>query len=226
MYSIDTNKVTQVTFKERQVIYMKKSVKICSIIAATLVSVSSIGYVVYASQTNDSTTYIGEEKAKQHALAHAGLKETDVSFVTVNLDKEFNSAEYDVEFYTGNKEYDYEINAINGKVITSDFDIENGKYTSENVVDDDTTTGPTVQEENATTPPKDTTYIDIATAKSTALTHANVSENDVFDLSSDFDYENGKAVYEIDFQKDRNEYEYKIDAITGTILYSNIDLDD
>lgn len=67
---------------------------------------------------------IGEAKAKAIALKHAAVTEQQAFFVRVYLDYDDGRAVYDVEFYSGNKEYDYEIDAASGKIREYDRDIE------------------------------------------------------------------------------------------------------
>jgi len=65
----------------------------------------------------------GEEAAKAAALAHAGLKAADVTFVKCKLDWENGVQVYDVEFFTQDgREYDYEINAATGDVLKAEQD--------------------------------------------------------------------------------------------------------
>ena len=65
---------------------------------------------------------ITEADAKAIALRHAGLTESEVSFTKVELDYDDGAYEYDIEFVAGNTEYDYTVNAANGKIV--DFDRE------------------------------------------------------------------------------------------------------
>ena len=55
------------------------------------------------------------------------------------------------------------------------------------------------------------------------LTHAAVDEADVREYECELDRENGKAVYEIEFRCDDTEYEYRVDAVTGGVLFSEKD---
>ena len=68
------------------------------------------------------TDIITEGDAKAIALRHAGLTESEVRFTKVELDYDDGAYEYDIEFVAGNTEYDYTVNAANGKIV--DFDRE------------------------------------------------------------------------------------------------------
>ena len=65
-----------------------------------------------------------EEQAKAKALAHAGLKAADVKFVECQLDSDDGKTTYDIEFYSGSKEYDYEVDAYTGDILDVDYDAE------------------------------------------------------------------------------------------------------
>lgn len=63
----------------------------------------------------------------------------------------------------------------------------------------------------------DSAFIGHEAAKAIALDHAGVSENDVWDMEIELDSENGRMVYEIEFDCAAGEYSYDIDAYTGAI---------
>lgn len=63
---------------------------------------------------------ITKEEAKAAALAHAGLAEKEISRFKAELDKERNVLVYEIEFEAGKYEYEYEVNAENGKVIKNE----------------------------------------------------------------------------------------------------------
>lgn len=70
-----------------------------------------------ASSTNDS--YIGAEKAKSIALSHAGISEAEAKFLEIELDRDDYIKKYEISFHCGDWEYDYEINAETGKIISA-----------------------------------------------------------------------------------------------------------
>lgn len=227
---------------------MKKHFKGLAIAAVALAAVLAIGYSTLAAsraknnQINNSSapsaeSYITEVAAKEAAFAHAGLAEKDVSLVRIELDFEHGRTKYDVEFYSGNKEYDYEIDAVTGTVLSTDYDFENDDYLRDGgsvapdmgaaVADTGAAPGAAAPDTGAPTAADDgTAYIDAATAKQAALAHAGFTEASVFELKAEFDFDHGKAVYEVDFQVGRTEYEFDIDAVTGEVIFYRTELDD
>ena len=77
-----------------------------------------------SSATQDSApTMITAEDAKAIALQHADLVAEEVTFSKCELDKELDSTNYDVEFYTEDRiEYDYEIDAYTGEILSYEWD--------------------------------------------------------------------------------------------------------
>lgn len=58
-----------------------------------------------------------EEQAKEIALTHSGLKASNVTMKKIELERETNYTAYEVEFYQGNKEYEYEIHSTSGTIL-------------------------------------------------------------------------------------------------------------
>ena len=185
----------------------------------TLPTASTASVAQVAPSTSSTTTgaYIGEAKAKSIALNHAGLKEADVTFIKSQWDWEDGRAVYDVEFYSGNIEYDYEIDAITGDILEHDRDIENyiiPRHTAQ-----------TLPPATSTAPATTTNYIGEAKAKSIALNHAGLKEADVTFIKSRQEWDDGKAVYDVEFYSGNIEYDYEIDAITGNIREHDRDVE-
>ena len=65
----------------------------------------------------DKSKFIGEEKAKEKALEHAGLTTDGTVFEKIDLDQEMGVWEYEVEFRNAGLEYEVDINAETGEVI-------------------------------------------------------------------------------------------------------------
>ena len=72
-------------------------------------------------ETKDEIT---AEKAKEIALKHAGLKESEVTRLKAERDRDDGIVKYDVEFQQGRMEYDYEIDAETGKILKAEKDYD------------------------------------------------------------------------------------------------------
>ena len=142
------------------------------------------------------------EQAKQTALKHAGKTSSQVQFVKTQQDWEHGRRVYEIEFIvssgTGYTEYDYEIDAATGKIVSYDYDAES--YTpSQN-----TNTNANVK-------------ISEAAAKQTALSRvpgATAANSYKFKL----DFDDGRWEYEGEIRYGSYEYDFTIDANTGVFL--------
>ncbi len=161
------------------------------------------------SLSNASENYIGEARAKEIALTHAGMNEADVSHMLCKLDYDDGIAEYEVEFWDGTTEYDYEINALTGDIIGYDYDMES--YDAKPATSQTATAS--------------TDYIGETKAKSVALTHAGMNEADVSHMLCKLDYDDGIAEYEVEFWDGTTEYDYEINALTGDIIGYDYDME-
>lgn len=72
----------------------------------------------------------------------------------------------------------------------------------------------------------DKAYVGEEKAKQAALTHAGVSADKLTEYEIELDYEHGAMVYEIEFKCEGFEFEYEIDAVTGSVLKSEKERDD
>lgn len=157
-----------------------------------------------ATSTRTSSTDIGAEKAKEIALQHAGVSASNAVFVKAEREYDDGRLTYDVDFYAGNKEYDYEILAADGTILSYDADIEGYRIPS-------------------STSTSSSGYIGVERAKEIALQHAGLSSSGVNFVKAEFDHDDGRAEYEIEFHHNFREYEYTIDAASGTILEAERD---
>jgi uncharacterized membrane protein YkoI len=71
----------------------------------------------------DTSKFIGEEKAKELALKRAEIAAEGVKFDRVELDYDDGIWQYEVDFTHGNTEYDVDINAETGEILS--FETEN-----------------------------------------------------------------------------------------------------
>lgn len=143
-------------------------------------------------------SYIGAKKAKEIAFGHAGVSASSAMKVEVELEKGRNP-HYDISFISGNTEYDYEIDAVNGKIL--DYEKE---YTQEGN-----------QSASSAAPSKQ--LIGESRAREIALKHARLSQSAVRELECELDRDDGTAVYEVSFKNGGFEYQFDIDAYSGSI---------
>ncbi|MBQ5748524.1 MAG: PepSY domain-containing protein [Oscillospiraceae bacterium] len=71
---------------------------------------------------NPDAQIITAVEAEQAALVHAGLTADKVHFHLTELDVDNGVAHYDVEFHTSTMEYEYEIHAETGEVLSFEHD--------------------------------------------------------------------------------------------------------
>ena len=74
------------------------------------------------SESGEEAGLITEEQAKEIALNQAGLTSEEVVFELVKLEKDDGIWEYEVDFKKGKIEYDAEISATDGTIISWEVD--------------------------------------------------------------------------------------------------------
>lgn len=94
----------------------------------------------------------------------------------------------------------------------SNSETENGTVVPQSTPDT------TVSGQNVTDKPVENSGITAEKAKRIALTHAGATEDTVQRFESKLDNEDGKQVYEIEFDFNGFEFDYEIDAKSGEIL--------
>ena len=154
-----------------------------------------------SSQSTDGSGAITEDQAREIALADAGLTAEEVTFLKTKLDRDDGRLVYDVEFYTADyTEYDYEIDAADGTILSSDFDAEG--YTA---------------------PADSATAITADQAKEIALAEVpGATVDDIYEFELDRD--DGRLEYEGAIWYDGTEYEFTIDGYSGAIRSWEADL--
>ena len=163
---------------------------------------------------------IGMDAARTAAEEYAGT--TAVDSVTAEVDSELDEfpAHYEVELHTAWGEFEYLVDAYTGKVISGQKDL---LTTASTPSTPNVTTKPSDQKPDPSGTAQDIGY---AKAKSIALNHAGVSENEAYDMDIELDDEDGILVYEVEFKSGNMKYDYEINAATGAILKHESELDD
>lgn len=71
---------------------------------------------------NVSASYIGENAALAVALNHAGVSESALTKMEIELDEHDNRMVYEVEFRTDHEKFEYEIDAVSGEIRKAERD--------------------------------------------------------------------------------------------------------
>lgn len=156
-------------------------------------------------------------EAKVIALEHAGLKADEVTELRAEYDVERATPQWEVDFRSGDWEYDYEINAVTGEVLKHKKEYDPVKTTAaaEKPVE---TTPPETQPK-----PKKLTADE---AKAIALQHAGLTADQVKGLRAEYDMDDGVPEWEVEFFSGGMEYDYEIHAETGKIISWDKERDD
>lgn len=171
-------------------------------------------------QASDSA-YIGVEAAKSAAFAHAGLDAAQVTMGEVDFDYEDGRMVYELEFYASGAEYEYDIDASTGAVVKSSQEggrTQTGSSAGSGDASGNVSSGLGGGTAQTGTGGSSSSDIGSEAALAAALNHAEVSQDQVYDLEVKREYDDGRLEYEIEFKTGGWEYEYTISAADGTIL--------
>ena len=166
-------------------------------------------YTPPAPSSPSAQALLTEEQAKAKALAHAGLKAADVKFVECQLDSDDGKTTYDIEFYSGSKEYDYEVDAYTGDILDVDYDAE--RYSPPK----NTSSG---KKPSSGTSASSGTKASITAEEAKKLALAQVpgaTSKDIREFETDYD--DGRLEYEGTIVYEEMEYEFEIDGYSGAI---------
>lgn len=159
---------------------------------------------VQTAAAGGSSQLISGEEAFAAVLAHAGLTEADVTVTENHLGWDDGVQEYDIDFYTDSKEYDYTVNAQTGEVRSYSIEARKQAGTASDA-------GSVIGED---------------AALAAALKHAGLGSGDVSRTRTELDRDDGRTVYEVEFRSGGYEYEYTVNAADGSILEHQKEYDD
>ena len=145
--------------------------------------------------------YIGEEAARAAVLEHAGVASADATWTKCALERENGVMVYELDFFTAEAKYDYEVNAATGEIVKSEREVRGSGAAQAGAGTTDS-------------------YIGVDAAKAAVLEHAGVAAADATWIKTEQDWEHGVMVYDLDFITAEAEYDYEVNASTGAILKS------
>lgn len=195
-------------------------------------------------QQQSQMKYIGAETAKQVALEASGLSSSEAESVIADLTSKNGTDYYQVDLTVSGQNYRYDIDALTGVVIdsripdaapkepqaasaevsavsVSDASAKANTQTEPHPSGSDakSDSGNETRTDSSANPVAGTEMITADAAKSYALAHAGLTDDQVTFSKSKLDYDDGKQVYDVEFYTgNREEYDYEIDAYTGAVI--------
>lgn len=144
---------------------------------------------------------VGEEEARAKAvnvaMEHAGV--TDCYTHRIEEDVENGREVYEIEFFAGNTEYDYTIAKDTLEILSYDQDIEGWGL------------------------PESGTGSEVTLEEAVALVLERVPGAASTDVRIEYERDDGREIYEGEVYYDRTEYDFEIDASTGTFIEWSVD---
>ena len=196
------------------------------LLAITVLTLAAAGIV-----TGCSGKDIGRDAALEAAFNDAGVSESDTTRLKVSEDRDDGRKVYEIQFDVDNTEYDYEIQALDGSILSSETENRvqvqsNSQYGSDdaagqnNVQDDGQNTQDNGQNSNQGQTNTQTGNANVAVTREQAIETAlsRVSGATEQDIRIELDRDDGVYKYEGDIIYNGMEYEFEIDANSGTIL--------
>ncbi len=165
-----------------------------AVLASGAAQASEAAQTSPAAQNASDSGMIGEEKAKEIALNHAGLTEDQTQRLLVKRDYDDGRSIYEVEFYgEGRDEYDYEIDAATGEIVAFDSDLH----------------------DHGTAPSEGQSQVSEEQVRQIVLERVpGASAENIF---LHLEWDDGRLEYEGELIYDNMEYEFKIDAYSGAV---------
>ena len=192
------------------------------LLAITVLTLAAAGIV-----TGCSGKDIGRDAALEAAFNDAGVSESDTTRLKVSEDRDDGRKVYEIQFDVDNTEYDYEIQASDGSILSSETENriqvqsnsqngsddaagQNGQNAQNNGQDDGQNAQNNQGQANTQTAVTREQAIETALSRVSGATEQ--------DIRIEIDRDDGVYKYEGDIIYNGMEYEFEIDANSGTIL--------
>lgn len=152
---------------------------------------------------------ITEQEAKSIATGNAGVTEDGIQYITVKQDWDDGKARYEVEFTAAGVEYDYELDASDGRILSADSEVIDKGYSASQYG--------TADSQNAAGTSQTTQGgVSIETAKQTVMD--KIPGIDAGNIYIHPDYDDGISLYEGEAYYAEVKYEFEINAENGNII--------
>lgn len=183
-------------------------------IAAAAVSMMALGALTGCGNGGNSgsgagSADIGRDAALEAALNDAGVNEADTTRLKVSEDMDDGRKVYEIGFDVAEKEYDYEIQASDGAILSSDVETNEGYTAAQNS---------TQSQQNADNAGTGTSDAAVSLEEATRIALDKVPGATEQDIRINLDYDDGRQKYEGDIIYEQMEYDFEIDANTGEVI--------
>jgi len=145
---------------------------------------------------------ITEREAKSIAAGDAGVTEEQIQYIMVKQDWDDGRARYEVEFTAAGVEYDYELDASDGRILSADSEVIDKGYRA--------------SQGSAGTSQTTPGGVSIETAKQTVMDR--IPGIDAGNIYIHPDYDDGISLYEGEAYYAEVKYEFEINAENGNII--------
>ena len=210
-------------------------------IAAAAVSMVVLGALTGCGNSGNSgsgagSADIGRDAALETALNDAGVSEADTSRLKVSEDMDDGRKVYEIGFDVAEKEYDYEIQASDGAILSSDVETNEGYTAAQNSGAQDDTSGQnagaaqddtsgtqdgTQSQQNANNAGTGTADVAVSLEEATKIALDKVPGSTEQDIRINLEQDDGRQKYEGDIIYEQKEYDFEIDANSGEVLEWN-----
>lgn len=189
--------------------------------AAGIVAISVLGAASGCGLTGGKD--IGKEAALEAALQDAGVTEEEAARLKTSKDSDDGRTVYEIQFDANGTEYDYEIAAEDGTILNVDTESIASNTTAQNQDTQGNKSAQATQngQQNDTQNAQaKSAEADVAVSREQAMQTAleRVPGATESDIRMELDNDDGQYKYEGDIIYDQREYEFEIDANTGTVL--------
>ena len=189
--------------------------------AAGIVAISVLGAASGCGLTGGKD--IGKEAALEAALQDAGVTEEEAARLKTSKDSDDGRTVYEIQFDANGTEYDYEIAAEDGTILNVDTESIASNTTAQNQDTQGNESAQATQngQQNDTQNAQaQSAEEDVAVSREQAMQTAleRVPGATESDIRMELDNDDGQYKYEGDIIYDQREYEFEIDANTGTVL--------
>lgn len=209
-------------------------------IAAAAVSMVVLGALTGCGNGgNSGGADIGRDAALEAALNDAGVSEADTSRLNVSEDMDDGRKVYEIGFDVAEKEYDYEIQASDGAILSSDVETNEDYTAAQNSGAQDDTSGQnagtaqddtqgisgtqdgTQSQQNTNNAGTGNANVAVSLEEATKIALDKVPGATEQDIRINLEQDDGRQKYEGDIIYEQKEYDFEIDANSGEVLEWN-----